>query len=192
MSSLPLHAGFDGCFENYETLPDLPFEPTALAVLRRVAYFVDPIMRRHNWTVPLLEELPPDSMILGNNHGHRNVTYLRTDQGYVPWGVTKFVTCTSIGLTIRRPSRPGSMHTIDVIVHTIDVIVQTLLHELTHIMTQDDHGLQFYWCNIKLLKELERDLKLGIVKAAARQIPKRVVLPGEIKGFKRLFLAIFD
>jgi hypothetical protein len=68
---LPRQRGYDGCFESYQTFCNLPRETTALAILRRVAYIVAPIMRRQRWSVPLLNELPmyhPDlgTMISGH------------------------------------------------------------------------------------------------------------------------------
>jgi hypothetical protein len=117
------------------------------------------------------------------SQAHRKVIYRRTSEGYVPWQVTKYETCTSINLKIRRASKPGSLC-------TMEVIMQTLLHELAYIVIQDEHGLQFYWCNVKLLKSRSSSFKLGLVKAAARQIPKRVVLPGNVKALKRLFLTL--
>jgi hypothetical protein len=68
--------------------------------------------------------------------------------------------------------------------------VQTLLHELAHIAARDGHGMDFYWRNIKLLKELERDVKENLVKAGPWSIPKRVAFPYELKGLNRAFVAL--
>jgi hypothetical protein len=176
--NLPAQHGYDGYFESHQTLRHLPCEDTALAVLRRCAYIVAPVMRRHGWSVPLLNELPMDSPDLGSMATVR---------------LTKQVK--SMGLS-RKVKDAGSLHINVRLRHhevpdmfvAIKVVVQTLLHELAH-LNHTHHNLGFFWRNLRLLRELERDVAERKVKVSGREIPKQIVQPGEIPGLKGFLIA---
>ncbi|KAH3939184.1 hypothetical protein HBI56_231810 [Parastagonospora nodorum] len=182
LPELPSREGFDGCFRAYDTLSDLPSEQTALSLLRRVAYVVGPIMCRREWTVPMLLELSGDDGRWGYAKVRTETKYFETSLGRTYTGA-QAVQCDKIYLQLRTRSDPYTFL-------RTDVIVQTLLHELAHISTRGGHGMDFYWRNMKLLKELERDVKEDLVKVGAWSIPKRVAFPNEVKGLNRAFVAL--
>lgn len=95
----------------------------------------------------------------------------------------KSVLCNKIYLQLRNRSDPYTFF-------RTDTIVQTLRHELAHITTRSGHGMDFYWRNMKLLKELERDVKENLVEVGVWSIPKRVAFVGEVKGLNRAFVAL--
>jgi hypothetical protein len=161
----------DGCFASYSTLRDMPDQDKALHILRRCAYIVGPIMRRQGWWVPSLNELPVPYHRLGEMHpAMKPAGFLgRTNKS-----------CLRIGVKVRSDATPdGFMDMYEV--------VQTMLHELAH-MYQHGHGLGFYMRNFQLLIELKRDIMRHEVIVDWWEIPKHIVLPGEVRGFKKVLL----
>jgi hypothetical protein len=176
--NLPAQHGYDGYFESYQTLRHLPCEDMALAVLRRCAYIVAPLMRRHGWSVPLLNELFMGSPDLGSMAAVRMTKQVKS------MGLSKKVKnpmCLHINVRLRHHEVPDRFV-------AIQVVVQTLLHELAH-LNHEHHNLGFFWRNLRLLRELERDVAARKVKVSRREIPKQIVQPGEIPGLKGLLIA---
>ncbi|KAH5445345.1 hypothetical protein HBI30_200680 [Parastagonospora nodorum] len=130
-----------------------------------------------------LSDLPSEQTALSLLRRVRTETkYFETSLGRTYTGA-QAVQCDKIYLQLRTRSDPYTFL-------RTDVIVQTLLHELAHISTRGGHGMDFYWRNMKLLKELERDVKEDLVKVGAWSIPKRVAFPNEVKGLNRAFVAL--
>jgi hypothetical protein len=146
----PPRADLDGEFEGYQTLDGLPLENYALTLLRRCAYLVGPIMRRHGWAAPLLSEIYLDK--------HPNLA------GYhKSWlSPTKRIPM-EIALRLREPE---NMHKFI----PIDEIMQIMLHELTH-FENVDHDLSFYTSNARLLAELRDDVSKGRLRLMGKEIP---------------------
>jgi hypothetical protein len=176
--NLPAEHGYDGYFESYQTLRHLPCEDMALAVLRRCAYIVAPIMRRHGWSVPLLNELSMSSTDLGSMAAVRMTKQVKS------MGLSRKVktaVCLHINVRLRHHEVPDMFL-------AIQVVVQTMLHELAH-LHHKHHNLGFFWHNLRLLRELERDVAAHEVKVSRREIPTQIVQPGEIPGLKGFLIA---
>jgi hypothetical protein len=135
--TLPSRRDYDGRFAVYETVNSLPHASIVLMHLRRCAYIVGPIMRRHCWKFPMLTELPIESPNLDGMTSRRERTFCKRTGRFKESGV-QFL---SINLKIRHETKPDMLM-------AMHVIVQTLLHELAHIK-HVEHGLPFYWENVK-------------------------------------------
>jgi hypothetical protein len=179
-SHLPRAPCLDGNFTTYEILDIRPRRNEVLHMLRRLAHLVRPIMLRRGWKIPTLTELPLDSPDLGNMTAVQHVTLthhkLLTTRKTTP-------VCENISLRIRCLSRPDRLV-------PIDVVMQTLLHELAHI-GYCGHGVTFYRRNAKLLRELERDWRQGLLKRVdGREIPRSVADVEQQGAVKRLLIAL--
>ena len=65
--------------QTFDTLKRDPKEDAeVLSLLKRAAWQVQPIMKRHSWTVLLLKELEPENMSRGEAGGRRREPSLRT------------------------------------------------------------------------------------------------------------------
>lgn len=176
-SDLPLEHGKDGCFASYGVLGDLPRTDKASCILRRCAYIVNSIMRRRAWYVSELNELPVHpAWALGQMvPGPKPAGFL---------GLTRkaaLVYCVNTDVKLRRGETPNGFM-------AISEVMQTILHELAH-MYHYGHGLGFYLRNLLLLLELEGHMLQRIVEVGWQEIPRHIVLPGEVHGLKKLFLA---
>jgi hypothetical protein len=177
--TLPSESGLDGHFANYKTIDGLPNEQAVLQLLRRCAYIVAPIMRRHDWVIPTLTELPSDSPNLGSMSA-AHLTYYTTGR---PWKRSNSnVAFLNIDLQVRHHEQPHMCN-------RMEVLVQTLLHQLAHI-NSEHNGLHHLWATSKLLRELERDVMVGDMKALRREIPDQVVQRGEVGCVSQLFSSL--
>jgi hypothetical protein len=71
----PSRRDLDGRFVAYETVDGLSHASFVLAHLRRCAYIVVPIMRRHGWKFLVLAELPMESPNLGTMTARQQRTF---------------------------------------------------------------------------------------------------------------------
>jgi hypothetical protein len=169
LSDLRPTSGLDGRFASYETLDTFPHRREALRLLRRCAYIVKHIMRRHNWKCPVLMELPPSS----DCYGKCLVSKVHTTDRH---GVKSIVRAPEeVMLLLRDPHKPHKFF-------AMDDLIRTMLHELAHFM-HDDHFLGFYRFNITLLQELEHDVGKGRLyrKVDSSEIPEEVADGEEIR-----------
>lgn len=106
-SGRPITFGFDGHKELRSS--DLRRDSEALGLLHMVASLVAPIMRNHDWYVPLLEEFSPEDPTLEGRHKG-------TGAG----------DCVKIQVRLRSPNDP--VRSFQALEHVVD----TVLHELAH------------------------------------------------------------
>ncbi|KAJ3556711.1 hypothetical protein NM688_g1878 [Phlebia brevispora] len=152
--------------QSFTHLKDRPNADKALPFLQRVASLVKPIMRKHNWVLPVLSEFFPESPnLLGLNINGGQKILLRL-----------------------RPA-----HSPDTFMDEEDV-VRTMLHELTH-NVQGPHDEKFYKFLSELEDDKGRRLGENISHNApvyiARQraleaAEKRRRLAGVVGGSRRL------
>jgi hypothetical protein len=161
LDELAPQRGQDGYFSRYTTLDGLPHQAYALYLLRRCAYIAAPIMRRHNWTVPMLNELSPDSDCNGKTHTAKRVTTRRSHK-----------TIETIPLDIELRLRDDYDLSQFIPMHHL---MRTMLHELTHLVYRR-HFLGFYTFNQELLNELIRDVKKGPLRRRVylSDVPERI------------------
>ncbi|KAF8079090.1 WLM domain-containing protein [Lyophyllum atratum] len=110
-------------------LKDKPKADQAVAMLQRIASLVKPIMRKHNWNLPVLAEFFPESanlLVCGVILGFSGVSLIKLD--------------VNMGQKICLRLRPA--HAPDTFYDEEDV-VQTMLHELTH-NVHGPHDEKFY------------------------------------------------
>lgn len=101
--------------KSFTHLKDKPNEKQALEMLKRIASLVKPIMRAHNWVLPVLSEFfPTNPGLLGMNVNHGEKIYLRLRPHHSPsWFMDE------------------------------EEVVGTMLHELTH-NVHGPHDDKFY------------------------------------------------
>ena len=174
-------SGLDGCFRSYQTIDGISHEPQVLRVLRRCAYLVGPIMRRRNLIVPLLAELPLDSLNAGTMVARLRTVYSTRKDRHAKTTAKTTSVCMAINLRVRHPDRPHKFL-------PMKYIVQTLLHELAHV-GHPHHNLRFWRCNARLLEELKHDSQ-DEVKVYRREMPKRFAERHDAKGFMRLLISL--
>jgi hypothetical protein len=147
LDHLALESGLDGSFACYTTLDRLPNQSHALYLLRRCAYIIDPIMRRHGWNVPNLHELSPYSSCHGKCLTKTRYTTNR-------FGITRSKTIPlNIELRLRDDGDTNKF------IH-MQSLIRTMLHELAHFVYRR-HFVAFYKFNAVLLGELVRDVESG-------------------------------
>lgn len=147
-------------FGNFEVLPQFSTPPSsqAMNLLLKVAH--DPgivaIMKKHNWKVGTLKEMPPEGLV-----GIDSVCILGYNQNQGQ----------AIALRLRTDDMKGFRH--------YNVIKSTMLHELTHIIW-NDHDDNFH----KLLRQLNKESEeldwtktKGHVLGTAEDIPRNPLAP---------------
>jgi hypothetical protein len=147
LDHLELESGLDGSFACYTTLDRLPNQAYALYLLRRCAYIIGPIMRRHGWTVPKLHELSPYSSC----HG-KCLTKTRHTTNRLGITTTKTI---PLNIELRLRDDRDTNHFIHM--HSL---IRTMLHELAHLVYRR-HFVAFYKFNAVLLSELVKDAESG-------------------------------
>ncbi|CAN9262910.1 unnamed protein product [Alternaria alternata] len=167
LSQLSYQRGLDGYFPCYTTLDHLPQQAYALYLLRRCAYIIAPIMRRHSWSVPMLHELSPYSSCHGKcqtverttRHGSRKTTQTMP---------------LNIELRLREDDDPSCF----IAIHHL---TRTMLHELSHLVYKR-HFVGFYRFNAQLLSELVRDVEKGELRKRIswKNVPDRIAGTEEI------------
>ncbi|KAK9804047.1 hypothetical protein WJX73_008674 [Symbiochloris irregularis] len=110
----------------------------AMALLKKAAHQVQPIMIRHKWSVPVLAEFSP------RNPGLLGVNQYESGSG-----------TGAIRLRLRRPTQNS-------VFYDFDFILGTLLHEMSHIVHQ--HHKEPFW---KLYHELNVELDELMTKGIA-------------------------
>ncbi|KAF8899221.1 WLM domain-containing protein [Infundibulicybe gibba] len=105
----------DTFVQSFTHLKDRPKADRALPMLQRVASLVKPIMRKHNWVLPVLAEFFPDS---------DNLVGLNVNMGQ------------QILLRLRPAHAPDAFY-------EEEDVVQVMLHELTH-NVHGPHDDKFY------------------------------------------------
>lgn len=168
LDHLPPQRGLDSSFYSYTTLDGLPHRSYALYLLRRCAYIVGPIMRRHGWTVPMLHELSQYSSCHGKSLTQKQYgidRYGKTTTEIIPL---------NIQLRLRDDRDPRRF------VHMND-LVRTMLHELAH-FAHARHFVGFYKLNAALLNELVKDVETGELRRRVdwRDVPIRIARLEEI------------
>jgi hypothetical protein len=166
--------GLDGFFGGYQTLRQAR-QAGALRYLRRCAYIVSSIMRRHGWYVLLLNELLSYAPDLGVMISASKRVYFMGM--HVPRKSSP-VTYLRIDWKVRHESIPDAFF-------PMDLTVQTMLHEMTHAIHRH-HGLRFFLRNYMLLRELEEDVTCREVEVAWEEVPEHILERGEIRGLKKV------
>lgn len=153
----------------YITLGGFPLEDKALERLRRCAFIVAPIMRRHGWQMPILSELIPSDSCLGKSFFTRRTLYgrLRNQVSMMP---------REMHLRLRHPKYPAA-------ILPIKQIMRTVLHELAH-FAHRSHFWSFYRFNAMLLAELEYDVGVGchVSGVSWREVPVQIASEEEMRA----------
>ncbi len=120
------------------TVLELPKKDRAMELLREVAVWVEPVMKKHSWFVPLLAE---------RNFGIPNVLGMNTGGGRM------------IELRLRVLHDEERFF-------ELDRLMDTMLHELSH-NVHGNHSAAFYELWETLRKELEANLAKGLKGSGA-------------------------
>jgi hypothetical protein len=110
----------------------------AAELMKDIAVWVEPVMKKRNWFVPLLSErnFPQDGILgMNTNAGQR------------------------IELRLRRPRDRN-------IFFEVEMLIDTMLHELSHIVHQN-HSAAFYELWEELRKELSSNVEKGLKGSGA-------------------------
>ncbi|KAF2844776.1 hypothetical protein T440DRAFT_547106 [Plenodomus tracheiphilus IPT5] len=160
--------GMDGEFGMYKTIHGFPLEPKALSRLRRCAFIVAPIMRRHGWQMPILAELHPSDSCLGKSYFIRRTYHgkFRNEVTLIP---------REMRLRLRRPYDPATLI-------SMKELIRTVLHELAH-FSHRSHFFSFYRFNATLLAELDYDVREGChrKKVGRSEIPPQIASREEMR-----------
>lgn len=131
---------------------NLPRKDEAEAMLKDVAVWVQPIMRKHGWVVPVVEERCFRGNVIGMNINRGQKIQLR----------------------LRRASNEQSFF-------ELDSVLDTMLHELAH-NVHGNHSSDFYELWDELRNELQANRAKNVKGSAAGFDAKGYKLSGEARN----------